>query len=284
MRMSRTLRAATAVAALSLTLAACGADEPTTAPSETDPMTSETDAMGSETDMMHEVSLLVDGTITVCTDAPYEPFEFEDPESPSGYSGFDIDLVQAIADLNGYSLAVVNSGFDPLLSGAVFAANTCDMGAAATTITAERDENIDFSDVYYSAIQSLAVPTDSEVTALAELAGKRIGVQTGTTGESYAQDNAPADAEIVSFENPGDVFLALVAGDVDAILQDEPVNATRETASGDVKVVETYETGEDYGFLFPEEGAEGLIDLINAGLAAMHADGSYDTLFASYFA
>jgi polar amino acid transport system substrate-binding protein len=259
MRLPILLRSTAAVAALALSATACASDA--------------TNALG----------LMTDGTLTLCTDAPYEPFEFEDAEAPSGYSGFDIDIVQAIADANELELSIVNSGFDPLLSGSVFAANTCDMGIAATTITAERDEKINFSDVYYSAIQSLAVPADSSAADLASLAGMKIGVQSGTTGESYATDNAPADTTIVSFDNPGDVFLALIAGEVDAILQDEPVNATREAATGDVKIVETFDTGEDYGMLFPEEGAEDLITLINEGLQVLRDSGEYQTIFDGYF-
>ncbi len=282
MRIARTLRATAAVAALSLALTACGGDDATT---DEDPQTSSesSEAPGAEGEETMELALLTEGTLTVCTDAPYEPFEFEDPDAPSGYSGFDIDIVQEIADRLELNLAVVNSGFDPLLSGAVFASNTCDMGAAATTITEERDANIDFSDIYYSAIQSLAVPADSEITSLEELDGMKIGVQTGTTGETYAQDNAPEGAEIVSYDNPGDIFLALVAGEIDAILQDEPVNANREEASGDVKVVQTYDTGENYGLLFPEATAADLIAAVNAKLAEMREDGTYDAIFNEYF-
>ncbi|MFT4745546.1 MAG: polar amino acid transport system substrate-binding protein, partial [Nitriliruptoraceae bacterium] len=69
----------------------------------------------------------------------------------------------------------------------------------------------------------------------------------------------------------------------DAILQDEPVNATREAATGDVKIVETFDTGEDYGMLFPEEGAEDLITLINEGLQVLRDSGEYQTIFDGYF-
>lgn len=288
MRLKSTTRtAAIAIAiALALATAACGGDgdtegegtdaEATGTEAATDDGTG--DDAGAE-----DLDLITEGTLTACTDAPYEPFEFEDPDAPSGYSGFDIDLLQEIADRNDLTLSVINTGFDPLLSGSVFAADTCDMGAAATTINDERDENIDFSDVYYSAVQSLAVPPDSDITSLEDTAGQRIGVQTGTTGESYAQENAPEDAEIVSFENPGDVFLALVSGDVVAILQDQPVNAARENQSGDVVVVDTYDTGENYGLLFPEEGAEALIDLVNTTLSEIRDDGTYDEIFDTYF-
>src|SRR5690606_15475376 len=74
---------------------------------------------------------------------------------------------------------------------------------------------------------------------LAALAGKRIGVQSDTTGQSYAEANTPEGAEIVSFDDTVGLFGALASGDIDAILQDLPVNAGRVAEDGDVAVVET---------------------------------------------
>ena len=260
----RSLRAAAAVAAIALTAAACGGGDGDDA------------AAG-------DLTLVTDGTLTVCSEVPYAPFEFEDPDAPSGYSGFDIDLMQAIADELELELAVVNAGFDDLTSGAAMAAGTCDVAASAMTITEEREENVDFSEPYYNAAQSLMVPEGSEFTALGDLAGERIGVQSGTTGEAYAQENAPEDAELVAFDAGADLFIALESGDIAAILQDLPVNVERANEAGGLEIVETYETDEEYGFAFPEEGAEDLQEAVNGALQALRDAGTYDEIFAEYF-
>ena len=104
-----------------------------------------------------DATTIAEGSLTVCTDAPYPPMEFEDPDAEGGYSGFDIELVRAMAGVLDLGLVVVNPGFDPITSGAVFAAGDCDLAAASITITDEREENIDFTDPYFQADQSLLV-------------------------------------------------------------------------------------------------------------------------------
>lgn len=275
MRIARSLRATAVVAALSLTMVACGGDEPTA--ENTDPASSETT---DDQPTAADLETVTAGTLTVCSEVPYAPFEVEDPDAPSGYSGFDIDLMDAIAGELGLSLAVVNAGFDDLTSGAAMAANTCDVAASAMTITPERAENVDFSDGYYNAAQSLMVKSDSGLTALADLEGKTIGVQSGTTGESYANDNNPG-AEIISFDAGADLFLAIESGQIDAILQDLPVNVERAAQDDTLAVIETYETDENYGFAFPKGSP--LVAPVNDALAALRGNGTYDAIFNEYF-
>jgi polar amino acid transport system substrate-binding protein len=253
--MRHPFRAVATAAALSLVLVACGGTDDSATPEER-------------------------GLLKVCSDIPYPPFEFEDPSSPIGYSGFDIELIAAIADLLGSDVEIIESGFDALTSGAAMAAGQCDVAVAAMTITPERAQQIDFSDVYYESIQSLLVPEGSAITSIADLvAGLRVGVQSGTTGEDYATENVPG-ATIVGFENPGDLLTALLAGTIDAVLQDAPVNEDNASREATV-VVETYDTGESYGIAF-EKGSP-LVAEVNAALATLRADGTYDALFDKYF-
>lgn len=292
MRFSKSLRMAAAITGLALAITACGGDDPAAEDTGTDTGTATGSATGSEAtedeesddggEAAGDLTLVTEGTLTVCSEVPYAPFEVEDPDAPSGYSGFDIDLMQAIADELGLELAVVNATFDSLTSGAAFAAGTCDLAATAMTITEERDENIDFSEGYYNAAQSLAVPTDSDITSLEEVEGN-LGVQTGTTGQAYAEENAPDSATLQEFESGADLFLALESGQIDAILQDLPVNIERADQNGDIEVVETYETDENYGFAFPEDGAEDLIEAVNSALQTLRDNGTYDEIFNEYF-
>ncbi|MGC3952732.1 MAG: ABC transporter substrate-binding protein [Propionicimonas sp.] len=223
------------------------------------------------------------GVLTVCSDVPYPPFEVEDASSPSGYSGFDIDVMAEISNRLGLTLKVIDSDFDALQSGTVLVANQCDVAASAMTITDERKANLDFSEPYYDSLQSLLVKTDSGITNLAGTAGKRIGVQKGTTGKNYATKNAPKDAEIIDFPSDGELWPAIQATQIDAILQDQPVNHEHEVADPNYKIVETYNTDEQYGYAFAKGKKLELQAGVNEQLKAMRADGSYDTIYKKYF-
>lgn len=248
--MRHPFRAVAAAAALTVVLAACGGGEEESA------------------------------TLKVCSDIPYPPFEFVDPDSPLGYSGFDIELIAAIAERIDREVVVVAAGFDALTSGTAFAAGTCDIAISAMTITEARAEQIDFSDPYYEADQSLLVPNDSDITSIDDLVeGLVVGVQSGTTGAAFAEENV-SGAEVRAFENSGDLLTALAAGQVDAVLQDLPVNV-EEALKGETTVVETFPTGEFYGIAF-ELGSD-LVGPVNEALAALRADGTYDELFEKYF-
>jgi ABC-type amino acid transport substrate-binding protein len=124
-------------------------------------------------------------------------------------------------------------------------------------------------------------PASTDGSALDALAGKRIGVQSDTTGQSYAEENKPEGAEVVAFDDTVGLFGALESGDIDAILQDFPVNAYRTISDDSVEVVERYETDEQYGFAV-EKGSELKAEL-DAALQTVRDDGTYDLIFAKYF-
>ena len=229
-----------------------------------------------------EFTTITPGVLTVCTDAPYPPMEYVDPETGE-FTGFDIELMRAIAANLGLELEVVNTGFDPITSGLAMEAGDCDIAAASITITPERAENIAFTDGYFTGDQSLLVRADSGITSLADMSGMRLAVQTGTTGEIYANENAPEDVTIVSFEDPGALFLALEANDVQGVLQDIVPNAEYANANESAILVETYPTDEQYGFAAKKEGTEALIAAINAQIAALRADGTYDRIYDQFF-
>jgi len=206
--------------------------------------------------------------------------EFEDPSSEIGYSGFDIELVEAIAADMGAKVEVINSGFDAIESGLVQESGDCELSAAAITITEEREENVDFTDPYFKADQSLLVPADSEFTKAEDLG--KIGVASNTTGESYAKENL--ENELVSFENSDDMYLGLTANKVDGVITDLVANqAYVEDDKNDVKIIQKWETNEEYGFTVKEEGAEDLLEALNTSLSNVREDGTYDELFEKYF-
>ena len=229
-------------------------------------------------------SVVKAGTLTVCSDVPYPPFEDFDSSAPSGFTGFDIDLVQKIADGLKLKLTVKDSSFDGLQSGLSLNSGACDLVASAMTITDDRAKNLDFSDGYYDSEQSLLVPAGSSITSIADLAGKKVGVQQGTTGKTYTQDNAP-DADIISFPSDAEMYAAIKANQVDALLQDLPVNLDHQNdakQAGKFKVVETYKTDEQYGFAI-KKGNTDLVNDVNDQLTKLRDDGTYKKIYDTYF-
>jgi len=268
---TRLLRSIALAVALAATVAACSDDDGEDVGTD-DPSTTATAGA--------DVELVDEGTLTVCSDTPYEPFEFEGPDGEQ--TGYDIDILRAIAEDNDLDLEVLDLPFDGIL--ATLAAGDCDVVASAVTINPERAEQVDFSDPYFDADQSLLIRAEDEgaYASLDDLGGQRIAVQAGTTGEAYANENAPDGAEVVAFEDSDALFLAISSNDVAAVLQDFPVNAYRATQDPTLAVTETFPTGEQYGYAV-EKDNDSLLSFINDGLAALRDDGRFDTIFAQYF-
>lgn len=238
------------------------------------------DAGGDEASTGTELELVNPGTLTVCSEVPYPPFEMEDGEG--GYTGFDLDLVAAIAAELDLEVDIQDVGFDGLQSGTTLIAGTCDFGASAMTITEERQVNLDFADPYYDSLQSLLVRADSDIKSIDDLKGKNVAVQQGTTGESYAEENA-TDAVLVQYPGDAEMWPALQAGQVEAILQDLPVNIEHEKSDGDYTIVEEYDTEEQYGFAFAKGERINLREAVNQALQDLRDSGEYDKIYDTYF-
>ena len=260
-----------------LLLGACGDDE---ASEET----TTTAAEGGSTDSaisLEGVTLVEDGQLTVCSDMPYEPFEFQNEDGET--EGFDYDVVSAMGEQLGVEVEFVTTPFDGII--AALQAGNCDMIASAMTITDERAEQVNFTEPYFDADQSLLVLKENEekFATLEDLTDSSIGVQSGTTGATYAAENQPEGSEIKEFATGAEMFPALVSGDIDAALQDLPVNAYRATTAPDEFVVtETFTTGEQYGFAVAKENTA-LLTALDAALAASKEDGTYDAAYVTWF-
>ena len=135
--------------------------------------------------------LITDGTLTDCSDVPYPPFEDFDKSSPTGFKRLrHRHRLPRSPRAWTSSSSVKDSAFDPLQSGLALNSGQCDIVASAMTITPDREKNLDFSDGYYDSKQSLLVPTGSDIKSIDDLSGKKVGVQQGTTGKAYAEENA----------------------------------------------------------------------------------------------
>ncbi|WP_417234404.1 basic amino acid ABC transporter substrate-binding protein [Arthrobacter sp.] len=267
MRIHSTFTKALAVSAVALmSLTACGgSDGGADAPAAT----------GAGSDL----GLVQAGTLTVCSDIPYKPFEYEENGK---YVGFDMDLVGAIAKAMDLKLEVKDVGFDGLQSGVVLASGQCDMGASAMTITDDRKKHLGFTDGYYDSEQSLLVPKDSDIKSIDDLAGKTVGVQQGTTGKKYATEHVPSDTKIQDYPSDAELFPALQSKGVDAVLQDLPVNLEH-TQDGKFKIVAKYKTDEQYGFAVKKDGTEALLKELDAKLAELKDNGQYQEIYDKYF-
>lgn len=148
--------------------------------------------------------------ITVASNIAYPPFEFNEGGEPTG---FDIDLMNAVAEEAGYEVEFQNVRFDGIVQG--LASGQYEVAISAMTITEEREQQVDFSEPYFNADQSLMVQADSDIESTDDLGEATIGVESGTTGslEATELEEAGDAGEIRTFNTITDAFNALENGD-----------------------------------------------------------------------
>lgn len=216
--------------------------------------------------------------IRVASEATYPPFESVD-ENTKQLVGFDIDLVNAIAAKENLEVEFVNTPFDSVLAGI----STCqyDAAASAITITEERKQTMAFSDPYIKAGQLISVSiNNTDIKSPADLKGKKISVQLGTTGDIEAKKIE--GATVKPFDTADMAFLELVNGQVDATIVDSPTSMIYINKYKDkIKPVGEPFTNEQYGIAVCKKNTE-LLKTINAGLAAVKADGTLDQLYTKW--
>ncbi len=221
-----------------------------------------------------------DDVVTVGTNAEYQPFEFVDADG--NIVGFDIDLMNALAEEAGLNVEFVNTRWDGIF--VALANGEFDAVISAVTITPERAEVVDFTDPYFNAGQAVAVQATNDTIAGVDglVEGVSVGVQLGTTGDIYVSDNLPVSVE--RFDETPLAIQALANGDVDAVVADAPTLADYIKANPDLnlKVVGEPFTDELYGIAVNKDMPE-LRDALNAALAAIQENGVYDEVFAAWF-
>ena len=219
------------------------------------------------------------GKLVVATSAEFPPFE--DLQGDGTFVGIEMDLAKLICDKLGVELVIENMSFDSILTGVQ--AGKFDVGIAGISIDEDRKKNTLFSDPYCLAAQSIIVPEGSAITGKADLAGKKISVQTGTTAEKYCLENG---YDVNSYENNSDAELALTSGKVDAWVIDDLTAAEMVAAYNDgneskLVILDDAMTTEPYAFGFAL-GSDDLIAEINKIIADLIADGTVAGLFEKY--
>jgi len=206
------------------------------------------------------------GELKVGSDIPYKPFEFG--QAPD-YQGFDVDVVNEVAKKLDLTATFVKTPFDTIFRN--LAQGKFDMVASASTITPEREKEVDFSDSYFPADQSLMVKKGSDIKTVDDVDGKVIGAQLGTTGADYARKSTKAKS-VRTYDLIDDAFNALEAGQVEAVINDCPVSKYAERAHKDLVVVQAIQTNEQYGFAFAS-GSDALRTAFNKELAKLKENG-----------
>ncbi len=227
-------------------------------------------------------------TLRFGTDPSYPPFESKNPEGK--LVGFDIDLVNEICKRIATHCVFVPGDFDGLIPS--LKAEKIDAIISALSITEKRLQQIDFSDKLYAANARLVAVKGSPLQpTVAALAGKNIGVEQGTTQETYAEKYwRPAGVNVVPYQAQDQVYQDLNAGRLDAAFQDE-VQASEgflKSAGGKgysfagpaVKDKAIFGVGTGIGL---RKGDTELTTAINQAIAAMHKDGTYDRIAKKYF-
>jgi len=223
-----------------------------------------------------DLGLVEEGLLTVGTDTPFPPFEIGQPPDISGY---DIDVMDGIAEQLGLETEYIDTGFGTIFRDV--ANGQFDAAAAASTILRSREKTVDFTDPYYEAQQALLVTEDSDIASVADLSGAIVGTQDGTTGETYANDETDAD-EVRGFPEGPNAVSALSTGQVDAVIIDQPVAVDAVEKTGGVEIVEEIPTEELYGFAVAPDN-DALREAMNEALATLKEDGTITELYEEYF-
>lgn len=224
------------------------------------------------------VQLVAPGKLTTCTHLPYQPFQVKQGDK---IVGFDVDLVDLIAKKLGAEQSIVDIAFETIESGEAMNTGQCDLAAAGMTINDKRKAKFAFSDPYFEASQALLVKTGSPIKDLSNVAGKKIGVQSATTGADYAKEKA-AGAEVVTFDDLALLEQAVKNGTVDAGVNDNGVLYDFVKTNPDTTVVTEFKTNEFYGIGI-KQGNSALLTQVNEVLKASAADGSYAQIYQKWF-
>ena len=218
--------------------------------------------------------------LVVGSSATYRPFAYESPTKE--IVGYDVDIIKAVAQKAGLKIKIVNTPWT-----GIFAAlnnGDVDLVISGVTINDKRKQSYDFTAPYFEARQLIAVPQTSKVKGLQDLAGKKVGVVTGSTGDDISSRAfGKTNPDIRRFESTPVVISELANSGLDAAIGDNGVIAFRVQEHKQLKTVSDPSFPKEYFGIVVKQGNKALQDKLNAGLAAIKADGSYATIYKKWF-
>lgn len=215
--------------------------------------------------------------LRVGTDATYEPFETIDEDG--NFVGLDMELIAMVAEEIDRELELQNVNWDGIIPGLMNGNYDCLI--SAMTITEERMKQIDFSNPYFTIKQAIVVKEDNDsITGPADLIGKTITVQNGTTGDLYASEIE--GVRMKRFDTNPQAIQELLNNNADAAVMDDLVAYQAISKMSGLKVIEIEEADiENYGIGI-KKGNEELLAQINQALATLKENGKLDELVEKY--
>ena len=263
------------LAAAMLAMTACGgssATATTAAPAATTAAAAETKAAEAAPAAVKTVQ---EGKLVMCTNAEFPPYEYHDNNT---IVGIDAEICAAIAEKMGLELEIEDIAFDSIIP--EISSGKADIGAAGMTVTEDRKQNVDFSETYAKASQVIIVTEDSEVKGFEDLQGKKVGVQTGTTGDIYVTGDL-GDECVERYAKGMEAVQALSQTKIDAVVIDgEPAKKYISEVPG-LKILDESYTDEEYAIAIRKGNTE-LLDAVNKAIGELKADGTLDAIVAKY--
>jgi polar amino acid transport system substrate-binding protein len=218
--------------------------------------------------------------LVVGSSATYRPFAYESPSKE--IVGYDVDIIKAVAQKAGLQIKIVNTPWT-----GIFAAlnnGDVDLVISGVTINDKRKQSYDFTMPYFEARQLIAVHKDSSVKSLKDLAGKKVGVVTGSTADDTAsREFGKTNPDIRRFESTPVIISELANSGVDAAIGDNGVIAFRVQEHKQLKTVNDPSFPKEYFGIVVKQGNKALLEKLNAGLSAIKADGSYAQIYKKWF-
>ena len=222
------------------------------------------------------IKTIVDGKLTMGTNATFPPYEFTDDSGK--IVGIDAEIAKAVADKLGLELVIKDMEFDSLLT--AVQSNSIDIVFAGLTVTDERKEAVDFSITYAQGVQVVIVPENSKIKDIDGLAKAKIGVQAGTTGDIYCTDDFGQE-NVKQYQNGALAVAALANGQIDCVVIDnEPAKAFVKANKG-LKILETEYVAEDYAAAISKDN-KALTEAVNKAMEELKEDGTIDTIIGKY--
>ena len=216
-----------------------------------------------------------DNVLVMATNAAFPPYEYYENGQ---IVGIDAEIAKAIADKLGMELRIEDMEFDSII--AAVQTGKADIGMAGMTVTEDRKLNVNFTDSYATGVQVVIVKEGSPIKTIDDLAGKKIGVQTSTTGDIYASDDF-GDENVERYSKGTDAVAALSAGKIDCVIIDNEPAKAFVAANDGLVILDTEYAVEDYAICYAKENTE-LGKKVNDALKELIADGTVQKIIDKY--
>ena len=214
--------------------------------------------------------------LIMCTNAEFPPYEFKEGGE---FAGIDVECARLIGSKLGYEVEILDIAFDSLIPTVM--SGKADFAMAGMTVTEDRLKNIDFTHTYQTAVQTIVVPSNSSIASADDLSGKKIGVQTGTTGDIYCTGDF-GDSALERYPKIIDGFQAMKAGKIDAcVVDDQVAKSIVASDSGSFKILDTAYAEEEYAIAVKKGNTE-LLNKLNSAIDEIKSNGELKKIVDKY--